>query len=67
MTQEKHNILIENNIMLKEILAYIRQRNGPNINFKEFAMNIVANIISNNIDGLKYSRIFQYYLKYSHV
>ena len=53
MTIEKHNILIENNIMLKQILAYIASRDGPNIDFKEFAMNIVANLISNNTDGPK--------------
>lgn len=53
MTQKEHNILIENNIMLKQILAYIASRDGPNINFKEFTMNIIANLISNNTDGLK--------------
>lgn len=53
MTQEEHNILIENNIMLKKVLAYIAARDCPNIDFKEFAMNIVANLISNNTDGLK--------------
>ena len=39
--------------MLKQILAYIASRAGPNIDFKEFVMNIVANLISNNTDGLK--------------
>ena len=39
--------------MLKEILAYGASRDGPNIDFKEFAMNVVANLISNNTDGLK--------------
>ena len=34
MTKEEHNILIQNNIMLKQILAYIASRNGPNIDFK---------------------------------
>ena len=53
MTSEEHKLLIENNIMLKQILAYIASRDGPNIDFKEFAMNIVANLISNNTDGLK--------------
>ena len=28
-------------------------RDGPNVDFKEFTMNIVANLISNNTDGLK--------------
>ena len=53
MTKEEHNILIENNIMLKQILAYIASRDGHNIYFKEFAMNVVSNLISNNTDGLK--------------
>ena len=53
MTLEEHNILIENNIMLKQILAYIASKDGPNIDFKEFAMNVIANFISNNTDGLK--------------
>ena len=53
MTLEEHKLLIENNIMLKQILAYITSINGPNIDFKEFAINVVANLISNNTDGLK--------------
>ena len=53
MTIEEHNILIENNIMLKQILAYIASRDGSNLDFKEFAMNVVANLISNNTDGFK--------------
>ena len=53
MTLEEHKLLIENNIMLKQILAYIASKDSSNTNFKEFAMNIVANIISNNIDGFK--------------
>lgn len=53
MTPEEHKLLIENNIMLKQILAYIASRDGPNIDFKKFTMNIIANLISNNIDGLK--------------
>ena len=39
--------------MLKQILAYIASIDGSNIDFKEFAMNIVVNLISNNTDGLK--------------
>ena len=53
MTLAKHKLLVENNIMLKQILAYIASRDGPNIDFKEFAMNIVANLVSNNADGFK--------------
>lgn len=39
--------------MLKQILVYIALRDGSNIDFKEFAINIVANIISNNTNGFK--------------
>lgn len=39
--------------MLKQILAYIASRDGTNINFKEFAMNVVANLISNSTDRFK--------------
>lgn len=53
MILEKYKLFIENNIMLKQILAYIASRDGPNIYFKEFAMNIVANLISNNTDVFK--------------
>ena len=48
MTQEEHNILIENNIMLKQILAYIKARDNPDNDIKDFVMNVVANLISNN-------------------
>ena len=53
MTLEEHKLLIENNIMLKQILAYIASRDSPNTNLKEFAINIIANFISNNTDILK--------------
>ena len=53
MTLKEHKLLIENNIMLKQILVYITSRDGLNIDFKEFVMNIVANLISNNTDGFK--------------
>lgn len=39
--------------MLKQILTYIVSRDDPNIYFKEFVINIVANLISNNTYGLK--------------
>ena len=39
--------------MLKQILAYTVSRDSPNIDFKEFEMNVVANFISNNTNGLK--------------
>lgn len=53
MTLEEHKLLVENNIMLKQILAYIASRDGPNIDFKEFAINVIANLISNNTNELK--------------
>lgn len=53
MTPEEHKLLVENNIMLKQILAYIASRDSPSNDFKEFAMNVVANLISNNTDGFK--------------
>lgn len=53
MTLEEHKLLIENNIMLKQILAYIASRDSPDNDFKEFIMNVVANLISNNTDGFK--------------
>ena len=53
MTLEEHKLLIENSIMLKQILAHIASRDSPNNDFKEFAINIIANFISNNTDGLK--------------
>lgn len=53
MTSEEHKLLVENNIMLKQILAYITPRDCPNNDFKELAINIIANFISNNTDKLK--------------
>ena len=53
MTLEEYKILIENNIMLKQILAYIASRDSPSNDFKEFAINVVANLISNNTNGFK--------------
>ena len=53
MTPEEHKLLIENNIMLKQILAYIASRDDPNVDFKDFAINIIANLTSNKADGFK--------------
>ena len=39
--------------MLKQILDYITTRDSPNNNFKDFTINVIANLISNNTDGLK--------------
>ena len=50
MTEEEHNILVENNIMLKQILAYIYSKESSNKDFQDFTMNVIANIISNNLN-----------------
>lgn len=47
MTQEEPNLLVENNQMLKQLMYYIYQKNTQPINFGEFAMNVLANMISN--------------------
>ena len=39
--------------MLKQILVYIALRDGSNIDFKEFAINVIVNFILNNTDRLK--------------
>ena len=50
MTKEEHNILVENNVMLKQILAYIYSKDGSDKDFQDFTMNVIANIISNNLN-----------------
>lgn len=50
MTKEEHDILVENNIMLKQILSYIYSKKGSDKNFQDFTMNVLANIISNNLN-----------------
>ena len=50
MTKEEHDILAENNVMLKQILAYIYSKEGSDKNFQDFTMNVIANIISNNLN-----------------
>lgn len=47
MTQEEHNLLVENNIMLKQILAYIKSRDNPQQDIKEFILNVIANSLTN--------------------
>ena len=47
MSEEEHKLLVENNIMLKQLLAYIATRASPDNDFKDFAMNVIANLISN--------------------
>ena len=53
MIQEEHNLLMENNIILKQILIYLRNKDSPNNDLKDFTMNVINNLISNNIDKLK--------------
>ena len=50
MTNEEHDILVDNNIMLKQILAYIYSKEDPDKDFQDFTMNVIANIISNNLN-----------------
>ena len=52
MTPEEHKLLIENNIILKQILVYITIRDNSN-NVKDFDINVIANLISNNTDRFK--------------
>lgn len=47
MTQEEHNLLVENNNLLKEIASILRNRNSPQQDVKEFVINILANMINN--------------------
>lgn len=44
MTQEEHNILIENNKMLKQLLTYISIKEN-NSDLKDFIINVIANNI----------------------
>lgn len=51
MTEEEHKILIENNIMLREIIKYIKlkESKADTENQEDFLRNIAANVISNVI------------------
>ena len=55
MTYEEERELIkltkENNIMLKQIIQYINIHGNHTDDGKEFIMNVVANLISNNLYG----------------
>lgn len=50
MTEEEHNILVENNVMLREIIKYINLKisQADKENNEDFIRNIIANVISNN-------------------
>ena len=56
MIKEEHDILVENNIMLKQILAYIYSKEGPDKDLQDFTMNVVVNLISNNLNNNYYGR-----------
>ena len=51
MTQDEHNLLVENNRMLKYIVFFINQykNNFDNENQNDFIRNIIANIIGDKI------------------
>lgn len=52
MTEKEEKELLEltkeNNSMLKQIIKYINYYNSQNPDVKDFTMNVVANLISNN-------------------
>lgn len=37
----------------KQILTYIASKDSPTNDLKEFAINIIANVLSNNNDNIK--------------
>ena len=49
LTVEEHNILIENNKMLKQLTGCIKSKD--NVTSEEFIANIIANLISNKMDS----------------
>lgn len=46
MSDEERKILLENNIMLKEILSILRMMNTPQSTAKDFLINYIANKMS---------------------
>ena len=46
MSEEERKILIENNLMLREILAILKAMNAPHNTAKEFMINYIANKMS---------------------
>ena len=52
MTEKEEKELLklvkENNFMLKQIIKYINCYNNQNPDIKDFTMNVMANLISNN-------------------
>ena len=49
MTEEEHNLLVENNKMLRYIMSYLyrQQYNSSSNDMKDFTMNVIANMIAN--------------------
>lgn len=49
-------LMHENNIMLKELIAYIRKMQNPEYtmpqDINDFVMNVVANLIADDIEGI---------------
>lgn len=62
MTYEEERELIrmvtENNIMLKSIVKYLsdQRTNADNENFNDFIRNIIANMISTNMEQFMFGR-----------
>ena len=62
MTYEEERELIrmvtENNIMLKSIVKYLsdQRTNADSENFNDFIRNIMANMISNNMEQFMFGR-----------
>ena len=48
MTKEEHDILIENNLMLKEIIMYL-YKNSRDDTFRQFIINVLADKVANNL------------------
>lgn len=46
MTQQEHDILIENNLMLKEIIMYLAKNNTDDT-FRQFVINVLADKVAN--------------------
>lgn len=53
VAKENRDLARENNIMLKEIISAINMyiKNADNENMQDFGRNILANLISNIIEG----------------
>ena len=49
MTEEEHNLLVENNQMLRCICYYLysKQYHSSSNDIKDFMMNVIANVVAN--------------------